>query len=447
MNPAMNEPRGESLVPCKNCGNLNARGFVFCPECGAAQIETQSKVIGGRCAISTILKEQYVIVKNLRSGGMGHIDIGYDYAAREYCVIKYPIGLGDPDDPIRLQKLEQEANILSMLGHPNIVRYKDAFGQGGTYYLVLEYIDGNPLNIVRASYNPSPEELMKWTTILAKTLWYIHGQGMVYRDLKPSNVMLDRNGKIYLIDFGGAQLMSASGNEDASASIFTPLYAAPEMVATNKADIKSDIFSLGATIYYLATGNNPPRITQESPIPQFSYQNPKIFYLIQKAMYFYPEYRFSSMVDTISFLEDRILPSAVDVSLQQHIAQREGSPRLIQVTEGMNKTYRIHPINKVVITIGRIPESGVPSFYRPDILVSDQYVSLTPKKQYNPWGHARIIAEFNPTVMKHEYFIEDLDSVNQTYINEQMIKQKTKLQNGDMIRLGPHTTFEFKIDT
>jgi serine/threonine protein kinase len=442
----IDQSREGAFVPCRNCGKLNARGYVFCPECGIALIETRTIEGGRRCTVNTLLKEQYVIVKNLKSGGMGHIDIGYDYAAREYCVMKYPISLGDPDDHIRVQKLQQEANIVSMLAHPNIVRYKDAFWQGSSFYLVLEYIDGNPMNIVRSSYEPSPEDILRWSKILANTLWYIHSQGMLYRDLKPSNVMLDRYGKLYLIDFGGSQLISATDDIETSASIFTPLYAAPEMVTSNRSDARSDIYSLGATIYYLATGNNPPRASPEALQPQFSHQHPKITYLVQRAMSFNPESRFPSLVEVMSFLEDRMITGAWGTSSRQQMAHREGDPRLILLSESAAKTYRTFPITKIVLTIGRMPESGAPTFYKPDVIVSDQYVSLRPKKQYNPWGHARIITEFDPGSMKHEYYLEDLDSVNQTYLNEQALQQKRKLQNGDIIRLGPHTVFEFRID-
>lgn len=378
---------------------------------------------------------------------MGHIDIGYDYATREYCVVKYPIYLGDPDDHVRVQKLQQEANIISMLAHPNIVRYKDAFWQGGYFYLVIEYIDGNPLNILRANYTPSVDEILRWTGTLSKILWYIHSQGMIYRDLKPSNVMLDRYRKIYLIDFGGTQLNTEVDTAETSASIFTPLYAAPEMVISNKADAKSDIFSLGATIYYLVTGNNPPKVTPDSPAIQFTHEHPKISYLVQKAMFYNPESRFGSMLEVFAFLEDRGKPSSWETPSQYQVTQKEGNPRLILVSESTIRTYRIYPITKIVVTIGRIPDSGIPTFYKPDIIVSDQFVSLRPKKQYNPWGHARIVTEFDPSTMKHEYFIEDLDSVNNTYHNESEIHQKSKLQNGDIIRLGPHTTFQFKIDS
>lgn len=442
----MNQSREGASVPCRNCGKLNARGYVFCPECGVALIETRTIEGGRRCTVNTILKEQYVVVKNLKSGGMGHIDVGYDYASREYCVIKYPIFLGDPDDHIRIRKLQQEANIVSLLAHPNIVRYKDSFWQGSSFYLILEYIDGNPMNIVRSSYEPSPEEILRWSKVLAKTLWYIHSQGMLYRDLKPSNVMLDRYGKIDLIDFGGSQPISSKENEEASASIFTPLYAAPEMIVSNKSDARSDVYSLGATIYYLATGNNPPRASPEILQPPFSHPHPKITYLVQRAMSYNPESRFPSLVEVMSFLEDRMITSVWGTTSRQQSTQKEGNPRLILVSESMVKSYRVFPITKIVMTIGRVPEAGVPTFYRPDVIVSDQYVSLRPKKQYNPWGHVRIVTEFDPGSMRHEYYLEDLDSVNQTYLNEQVLDQKRKLQNGDIIRLGPHTTFEFRID-
>jgi hypothetical protein len=117
------------------------------------------------------------------------------------------------------------------------------------------------------------------------------------------------------------------------------------------------------------------------------------------------------------------------------------------LSEGTVRTYRIFPITKVVLTIGRTPEVDAPVFYRPDITVWDQDVSLKPKKQYNPWGHARVVTEFDPSAMKYEYYFEDLDSMNGTYLNGSAINQKTRLKNGDIIRLGPHTTFEFRIDS
>jgi serine/threonine protein kinase len=447
MGIGIQQPATDASVRCRNCGNLNPVGYVSCHECSVSLVDMPERIMAGRCGINAMLKDQYAIVKNLATGKMNHVDIGFDYATQAYCIIKYPIIIGDPDDHTRIRRLMQEANIVSMLAHPNIVRFNDAFWQGNLFYLVLEYVDGNPLSAIRANRDPSVDEILKWTGTLSKTLWHIHNQGMIFNNLRPSNVMLDRDKKIVLIDFGGAQLNVAAETPGASETTLASSYTAPEMLTSGKADARSDVFSLGATVYFLVTGNKPAKVTRDMPAVQFEHEHQKISYLVQKAMFFDPESRFGSMLEVSAFLEGKGKPSSWKTPSKFKVTHKEGNPRLKLLSEGTVRTYRIFPITKVVLTIGRTPEVDAPVFYRPDITVWDQDVSLKPKKQYNPWGHGRVVTEYDPSAMKYEYYFEDLDSMNGTYLNGSAINQKTRLKNGDIIRLGPHTTFKFRIDS
>ncbi|HEY9787687.1 MAG TPA: serine/threonine-protein kinase, partial [Candidatus Obscuribacterales bacterium] len=150
----------------------------------------------------------------------------------------------------------REATLLVRLSHPNIARVFDHFVELGRNYLILEYIEGADLRAhVRQHGRRSEEEALRWAAEIAETLSYLHQQEppIVHRDITPDNLVLSPSGKVVLIDFGAANefVGTATGTLIGKQS-----YMAPEQIR-GKASPPSDLYSLGATIYFLLSGKDP----------------------------------------------------------------------------------------------------------------------------------------------------------------------------------------------
>jgi len=167
----------------------------------------------------------------------------------------------DPEEKQRaIQAFQNEANLLASLNHPNLTKVVDYFEEEGKHYLIMDYIEGKTFaEMLAAREKPfSEEEVVNWATQLCDVLDYLHSQTppIIFRDLKPDNVMLDKDGQIKLIDFGIARLFKPGKKRD-TASFGTSGYSPPEQYGKGQTDIRSDIFALGATLHQLITLRDP----------------------------------------------------------------------------------------------------------------------------------------------------------------------------------------------
>lgn len=187
----------------------------------------------------------------LTAGGMGIVYIGKKdneiYCIKEVECSKLP----------RILALSQEKAMLERLNHPGIVKVLDCFDEDGYLYIVLEFIEGKSLDeIVHVGGIDFIEEslLNKWSFQLYDIFEYLHSQNppIIYRDLKPQNIMCRPDGQLCLIDFGIARVHKESKNAD-TYSMGTALTASPEHYGGRQTDVRSDIFTLGATLHYLST--------------------------------------------------------------------------------------------------------------------------------------------------------------------------------------------------
>lgn len=158
------------------------------------------------------------------------------------------------------QRLLAEADILKRLHHPNLPDIVDIIENEEAFLLVMDYIEGRQLESIVQEYGPQKEEdVVNWGKQLCDVLSYLHSQNppIIYRDMKPANVMLQKDGKVVLIDFGTAREFKESQAED-TLCLGTFGYAAPEQYkGQGQSDIRTDIYCLGVTLYYLLTGHNP----------------------------------------------------------------------------------------------------------------------------------------------------------------------------------------------
>ena len=211
-----------------------------------------------------VLQGRYRILGVLGLGGMGAVykaqDLRFPNVTR-LCVVKEMINTTtDPEvQAIIKQNFEREANILATLSHPGIVQVYDCFSEEDRSYLVLEYVDGTDLGALLAETEGFlPEEtVVRWAIYICGVLSYLHSrdpQPIVFRDLKPSNIMLDRHRHIRLVDFGIARIFQG---EERGTTIGTEGYSPPEQYR-GIAEPRVDIYALGATMHHLL-GKRDPR--------------------------------------------------------------------------------------------------------------------------------------------------------------------------------------------
>lgn len=224
-----------------------------------------------------ILQNRYEILHVLGQGGMGTVFMARDLRLRgrnaegRNCVVKK---LRDDfyreEDRQKAQAFfEREMQVLSDLQHRNIVQISDYFREGNDYYLVMEYVQGSNLHYMlheEREGEPFPEDqVITWAIQICDVLSYLHSQTppIIYRDLKPSNVMIDitKGAEVKLVDFGIARDHDDKGEHT---HVVSAGYSPPEQY-WGAADPRSDIYSLGATMYFLLTGRDPEALHQSSP--------------------------------------------------------------------------------------------------------------------------------------------------------------------------------------
>ncbi len=223
----------------------------------------------------TVLQNRYRIVTLLGQGGMGAVYRAWDLRLSTSVALKEHIPQPGLDMGLLAQlrqQFEQEAMTLAHLSHPNLVRVTDFFEEGGNVYLVMDLLQGESLadRILREGALPEAQVLV-WAAQLLDALAYCHGQGIVHRDIKPQNILLRPDGRAVLVDFGLVKLWNP--NDPLTRTVLrgmgTPEYAPPEQYGKQgqTTDPRSDIYSLGATIYHALTGQAPPTASDRMADP------------------------------------------------------------------------------------------------------------------------------------------------------------------------------------
>lgn len=194
---------------------------------------------------------RYEIEKLLGRGGMGAVYLAHraDGEFSQKVAVKV-IGLPFEIDVLR-ERFRQERQILAGLNHPNITRLLDGGVTGeGQLYLVMEYVDGVPIDQAPGNINAK----LDWFLDVCSAVKYAHQNLVVHRDLKPSNILVDVNGTAKLLDFGSAKLLAGAEVTLTRFNMITLAYASPEQLRGESATTLSDVYSLGAILYHLATG-------------------------------------------------------------------------------------------------------------------------------------------------------------------------------------------------
>ena len=215
------------------------------------------------------LQNRYRIVSPLGQGGMGAVYRAWDTRLNVHMALKEMIpqpGL-DPHTLAQLrQQFEQEAMVLAKLDHPHLVGVSDFFEEEGNTYLVMKFIEGENLADRVEREGTLPEaQVLAWAGQLLDALAYCHDQGVIHRDVSPQNVIIRPDGQAALVDFGLVKLWDPGDprTKTAMRGMGKPEYAPPEQYDTTAGhtDPRSDVYSLGATVYHALTGQAPPTAT------------------------------------------------------------------------------------------------------------------------------------------------------------------------------------------
>ncbi|MCD6475217.1 MAG: serine/threonine protein kinase [Anaerolineaceae bacterium] len=252
--------------------------------------------------------DRYQIIAQLGEGGMATVYKALDTRLERYVALKV-ITTNLQSSQQFLQRFEREAKALAKLSHPNIVDVHDYGEENGRPYLVMEFIDGGHLKSQMGSPHAF-QEAAKLLIPIASALGYAHQHDIIHRDVKPANILLQRNGTPMLSDFGIAKVLETDQPQltRVGVGIGTPEYMAPEQGQGNKIDHRADIYSLGLVFYELVTGRKPfqadtpmaivwKQVTEPLPDPRKFVPSlpPAVVKVLQKALQKKPDDRFQSM--------------------------------------------------------------------------------------------------------------------------------------------------------
>ena len=214
--------------------------------------------------VGQIFDRRYRIVRIIGVGGMAVVFEAVDTVMKRTVAVKM-LKEEIAGDAQAVKRFINESRAVSMLSHPNIVSIYDVSVRDDLKYIVMERVDGITLKNYMNSRGPlPPKEIMNYTAQILRALDHAHSKGIIHRDIKPQNIMLLKNGKIKVTDFGIAKLPNAETVTMTDKAIGTVYYISPEQASGKKIDPRSDIYSLGVVMYEMATGKLP--FVADSPV-------------------------------------------------------------------------------------------------------------------------------------------------------------------------------------
>lgn len=317
--------------------------MIICPDCrqrvqvGILQCSWCRKSVPQPLPDGTLLHQHYRVVAFLGQGGFGVTYRGSDEKVKRPVAIKeyFPLGCARQGNVVvhgkhslqefntLRQKFIEEARTIARLNHPAIVKVYDVFQENNTAYMVMEYIHGKTLFAILEEYHAQgmqlPErEAVQYIIQTCEALEVVHHAGLIHRDFSPANIMRRDNGSIVLIDFGAAREMSRG----TLTYIGTPLVAAPEQALRRKQGEYTDVYALGATLYWLLTGNPPPVDVEQrlrgARLPSVRSQNPHVSESVEKVVMWAMEMEPSKRPQNVRVLADALRQSIGQSKVRIH---------------------------------------------------------------------------------------------------------------------------------
>jgi predicted ATPase len=253
-------------MKCSKCLFENPADSHFCGSCGFDLSSSEKTPFSATKTFQVSLREQapgtlyagrYEVIEELGRGGMGKVYKVLDKEIQEEVALK----LLNPEiasDEKTIERFRNELKFARRITHRNVCRMHDINRENDTYFITMEYVPGEDLKTVIRRTGSLPEgEAVPIAAQVCEGLTEAHRLGVVHRDLKPQNIMIDRDGNVRIMDFGIARSLAAKGVTEAGMIIGTPDYMSPEQVEGMEADARSDIYALGAALYEMVTGRVP----------------------------------------------------------------------------------------------------------------------------------------------------------------------------------------------
>jgi eukaryotic-like serine/threonine-protein kinase len=270
----------------------------------------------GQLEPGSMLGDRYEILQLLGQGGMGAVYKARDVELDRMVALK----LIRPDlasHPEILRRFKQELILAREVTHRNVIRIYDLGQASGLRYITMEYVEGRDLRaLLREKGKLTPEEAVPMFLQIAAALEAAHRAGVVHRDLKPQNILVDKDGRVYVMDFGVARSLETPGMTQTGALMGTPEYMSPEQAKGMKVDARSDLFSLGIIFYEMLSGVSPFKAdtamatmfkrTQERALPLVETGNGVPAFLsdiVSKCLEIDPDKRFGSAREMAQQLE------------------------------------------------------------------------------------------------------------------------------------------------
>lgn len=277
-------------ILCPSCHSPNLRRAKFCQQCGHDMVLNNDGTTSG---------PRYYITRIIKIGGQGAVFETIDDNDEVYAVKELLDRFTDPVERAEaIERFETEAKLLKTLSHPRIPKVYAYFKDEGRLYVAMEFVHGHDLeDVIKKQGSISEQQTLEWADQICDVLDYLHNhkpEPIIFRDMKPSNVMIQPDNSIKLIDFGIAKVFE---NTNRGTQIGTPGYAPPEQYQ-GLASIESDIYALAATLHHALTGRDP-RDNPPFTFPQAYALKPSVSHhtsdAISHALQMKPEDRFHSV--------------------------------------------------------------------------------------------------------------------------------------------------------
>ncbi|HZU68383.1 MAG TPA: FHA domain-containing serine/threonine-protein kinase [Ktedonobacteraceae bacterium] len=370
--------------------------------------------------IGRIINNRYKLLDERGSGSFGAVYIARDLQTN-YLYAAKTLHIGFSEDNELLERFKREAYILERLKDPHIVRIVDYGNDKDIYFIIMNHIDGQNLKYYMVNQGPMDlQRALNYVQQAAEGLETAHKHGVIHRDLKPQNILVNNKGVVKLVDFGlsrGRDMPTITHSDKFMGTVY---YCAPEqIVSSHTADIRSDLYSLAVVLFELLTGRPPfdgrtaveviiKHQQEEVPsIQRFYPDKPLLDAFFQKAMAKDPRQRFQTPREFIAAIQ----------RIQQGTTAPLPQPRLV-----FTANNRVVLLNGTEMLVGREdPKREI----HPDIQVEDQ--TMTVGRQ-----HARLINS------QGTWMIEDRNSRNKTRLNGEILPpyEARPLKDGDIISFG-----------